>query len=138
VRELLELSDIFAFPSLCAEGLPVAMIEAMASRKPCVGWRVNPNEEIIEDGHSGLLVEPGNVDAFANALCELAADREKLKCMGHHAYTIASSKFDLDRASKQLESFYLCGLNGVTQKRKGPSSTSLSLVHPAGCLEKDA
>jgi glycosyltransferase involved in cell wall biosynthesis len=112
VKELLQLSDVFVFPSLCAEGLPVALIEAMAMRKPCVAWRVEPNPEVIEHGASGLLVEPHSVEGFASAICALSTQADLRQKMGARGRAIVEEKFNLQRTVKQLESLYETGLSG--------------------------
>lgn len=111
VKDLLQLSDVFVFPSLCAEGLPVAMIEAMAMRLPCVAWRVEPNPEVIEHGASGLLVPPLRVEALVDAVCSLAEQPDLRRRMGERGRATVEEKFNLRRIVKQWESLYERGLN---------------------------
>jgi glycosyltransferase involved in cell wall biosynthesis len=106
VRDLLQVSDLFVFPSLCAEGLPVAVAEAMALERPCIGWKVEPNPEIIEHERSGLLLEPRRSDELAEAICRLAADPETRRRMGESGRRIVEERFNLDRTVRQLESHY--------------------------------
>ncbi len=111
VKDLLQLSDVFVFPSLCAEGLPVAVLEAMAMRLPCVAWRVAPNPELIEPGASGFLVEPRRPEELAKAICALTEQPDLSRRMGERGRAIVEEKFNLRRTVKQLESFYERGLN---------------------------
>src|SRR5690606_20106659 len=67
IPRLLAAADIFVLPSLW-EGLPLAVLEAMASGLPPVVTRVGGNAEIIEDGKSGLLVPPADTQALAESL----------------------------------------------------------------------
>lgn len=67
------------------EALPMVLIEAAACGRPCIATRVGGNNEIIDDGVSGLLVEPGSADAFAAALSALAQDRALRDEMGRQA-----------------------------------------------------
>jgi colanic acid/amylovoran biosynthesis glycosyltransferase len=64
---LLQTADVFALASY-AEGVPVALMEAMASGLPCVATRVNGVPELLVHARSGLLVAPGDVAALASAL----------------------------------------------------------------------
>jgi len=111
VKDLLQVSDVFVFPSLCAEGLPVAMIEAMAMRLPCVAWRVEPNAEVIEHGASGFLVEPQGTEALAQAIGSLVERPDLRRRMGERGRAIVEEKFNLRRTVKQWESLYERGLN---------------------------
>jgi glycosyltransferase involved in cell wall biosynthesis len=72
---LLRDAPIFVMPSL-SEGLPMALLEAMAYGMAPVATRVGGIPELVEDGVEGLLVEPGDPAALAAALLRLAADPE--------------------------------------------------------------
>jgi glycosyltransferase involved in cell wall biosynthesis len=67
--------DLFVLPSRW-EGLPVALLEAMAADLPAIGTRVSGIEEVIDDRRTGLLVPPADPPALAVAILELAADAE--------------------------------------------------------------
>jgi glycosyltransferase involved in cell wall biosynthesis len=70
VRERLRRSHCFALASF-AEGVPVAVMEAMALGVPCVATRVTGVPELIEDGRDGLLVPPADSEALAAAIDRL-------------------------------------------------------------------
>jgi glycosyltransferase involved in cell wall biosynthesis len=72
-RLLLEHADIFALASF-AEGVPVALMEAMAMEIPCVSTCIAGIPELIRDGLDGLLVPASSVDELAFALQRLADD----------------------------------------------------------------
>jgi len=67
IKELLNVIDIFVLSSI-DEGLPMAMLEAMASRRAVVATRVGDIPKVIKGGENGILVEPGNSDALANKI----------------------------------------------------------------------
>lgn len=74
VRDELDLADVFVMPSL-TEGLPRAMIEAMARGLPCVGSHVGGIPELLD---ASQLVEPGDAAALAGHLRRLLGDPERL------------------------------------------------------------
>lgn len=70
IRKLYESADIFCLPSF-AEGIPVALMEAMAMEIPCVSTTVAGIPELIRDGVDGLLVAPSDLDGLVEALSKL-------------------------------------------------------------------
>lgn len=66
--------DAFVFPSR-DEGMPNAVLEAMASGLAVAATRIAGNEELVEDGSTGFLVPPDDPDALAGVLARLVADR---------------------------------------------------------------
>jgi glycosyltransferase involved in cell wall biosynthesis len=103
--DLLPGLDVFALPSLW-EGLPIALLEAMAAGLPCVGTRVSGIEEVIADGTSGHLVPPGDPAALAVALLDLI-DRPDRR----HAFGAASRErvreFDAETIGGRYRQTYL-------------------------------
>jgi colanic acid/amylovoran biosynthesis glycosyltransferase len=70
IRQLLQQADIFALASF-AEGVPVALMEAMAMEIPCVSTSIAGIPELIRDGLDGLLVPASSAEALASALKRL-------------------------------------------------------------------
>jgi glycosyltransferase involved in cell wall biosynthesis len=87
------------------EGTPVALIEAAAASRPAVATRVGGVADIVVDG-AGLLVPPGEVDAIAEAMVTIAADREARLRMGATAREHARARFTVERLIAQVESIY--------------------------------
>jgi glycosyltransferase involved in cell wall biosynthesis len=84
VRAELAHADVFVLPSL-AEGIPVVLMEAMASGVPCVTSPVNGIPELIEHDRNGLLATPGDVDALMLQLRRVIEDgalRQRLAAAG--------------------------------------------------------
>jgi len=85
--------DGLLFPSRL-EGLPIAPLEAMACAKPVIAARISSLPEVVEDGVSGILCEPNNVDQFAAACRRLADSPATLRQYGaaarHRAETFFS------------------------------------------------
>ncbi|QAZ66032.1 glycosyltransferase family 4 protein [Solidesulfovibrio carbinolicus] len=79
--ELLRRADLFVFPSR-DEGMPNAVLEAMAAGLPVIATRISGNEEVVADGETGLLVPPDDPDALAGALAGLLADAALRRRLG--------------------------------------------------------
>lgn len=69
------IADCFALPSY-VEGLPIALLEAMASGLASISTNVNSIPEAIIDGETGLLIEPGDADRLAAAIVRLRTEPE--------------------------------------------------------------
>jgi len=105
VPALLGAADIFALASLY-EGNPLSVMEAMASGLAVVATSVGGIPELIEDGRSGLLVNSGDTQAFAQALSRLAGDPAALQATGEAARQRAREKFDQRLMIRAYEDLY--------------------------------
>jgi glycosyltransferase involved in cell wall biosynthesis len=94
VAELLEASDVLVLPSF-AEGVPVVLMEAMASRIPVIASRVAGVQELVEDGVSGFTVPPGDIETLATRLTKLLADPELAARMGRAGRETVERDFDI-------------------------------------------
>jgi glycosyltransferase involved in cell wall biosynthesis len=72
------VGDVAAMPS-SREALGIAGAEAMACGRPLVASAVGGLQELVDDGVTGVLVEPGNVEALAAGLCSVLADPERAR-----------------------------------------------------------
>jgi glycosyltransferase involved in cell wall biosynthesis len=99
IPELLGASDLFVLPSLW-EGLPMALIEAMASGLPIVATSVSGTRQVMVSGETGLLVPPGDPIRLKEAIIFLLADQRRAKQMGHLALRRIEASFS---ARKQAE-----------------------------------
>jgi glycosyltransferase involved in cell wall biosynthesis len=106
IRGFLSILDLFAHPSVF-EGLGIAVIEAMSMCLPIVATRVDGLAELISDGVEGILVEPGNPTALANAMNRILKDHELGKTLGLRAREKAVKLFSLQAMIEKYEEFYL-------------------------------
>ncbi|MCI0607246.1 glycosyltransferase family 4 protein [bacterium] len=101
IPEILAAADVFAFPSLY-EGLPGAVIEAMALGLPVVASSIPAVLEVVEPGGNALLVQPGSAIEFAQALETLLEDRNKCITFGKRSREIFEERFTLDRSASSM------------------------------------
>jgi glycosyltransferase involved in cell wall biosynthesis len=92
IADLQALADIFAMPSLW-EGLPMALLEAMAAGKAIVASATGGIPEAIVDGREGILCPPGDLDALARGLRTLITDRARRRTFGAAALERARHEF---------------------------------------------
>jgi glycosyltransferase involved in cell wall biosynthesis len=97
--------DVFALPSL-EEGCPNALLEAMGCGRAVVAARVGAVPEIIEQGRSGLLVEPGSGLPFAQALRRLANDSPLRRRLGREAARRVREDFDISLTVEKHAALY--------------------------------
>lgn len=104
---LLAGHDIFLAPCVVhasgrRDGIPNTVIEALAYGLPVVGTTVNALPEVIRHGETGLAVAPGDAEALADAVMELAADPERARRMGRAGARLARDMFDADTNADRL------------------------------------
>lgn len=99
IPALLAASDFFVLPSLW-EGLPMALIEAMASGLPVIATAVSGSSQVVVDGESGLLVAPGNAAELETALVKLLSNPDLAQRLGRAAHARVAHRFG---AKKQAE-----------------------------------
>ena len=108
VFALLPAFDVFVLSSRF-EGLPIALLEAMATGVAPVATRVGGIPEVITDGQDGLLVDPGDPAALAGALDRLLVDDALRDRLGAKARDRALA-FDLANAVRRTEAIYAAAL----------------------------
>lgn len=105
VAELLGSAHVLTLPSRY-EGQPMAVLEAMARGLCVVASSVGGVPELIEDGASGVLVPPDDVDALAMALRTVISDREMRDRLGDAALERARQTFDVDVIWRRFDGLY--------------------------------
>lgn len=98
-------SDIFVLPSY-QEGLPNAVLEAMACRKPVIATRVGGIPEIVSDGVTGILVEPRNVHQLREAMQILLQDEDLCLKLGVAAESLIHEHFTWEQSAKRVINVY--------------------------------
>jgi glycosyltransferase involved in cell wall biosynthesis len=85
---------------------PAKVVQAMALGRPVVTSRVGQNVEYVQDGHSGLLAEPGDASDLARALRAVLSDREMAAELGRNARQRIWERFDWARQIVAVEEVY--------------------------------
>ncbi len=99
------LMDIFALPSL-TEGLPIALLEAMASQRPVVATEVGAVPKVIKHGRSGLLVQPSDVQALAKSIIELLENPQKGQYLAKNAHEVVKKRFSSQGMAEKYKQVY--------------------------------
>jgi glycosyltransferase involved in cell wall biosynthesis/aminoglycoside phosphotransferase len=105
-RRLAE-ATLFVLPSVVApdgqmEGIPVALMEAMAASRPVVASALSGIPELVTDGESGLLVPPADVERLADAVKTLLSDPGRARLMGQRGRATVEHDFRLERLVGRL------------------------------------
>lgn len=105
VPQFLRSLDVCMLPSR-AEGLPLTVLEAMATGLPVIATNVAGTAEAVRDGVEGLLVEPRDVAALEAAMCRLISDEPLRLRMGRAALERARSSFSIAAAAGRVWEVY--------------------------------
>lgn len=107
VRDHLYAASVFALPSVVTpagdrDGIPVALMEAMACGAPVVSTRVSGIPELVEHGVSGLLAQPGDAQELARCLELQLLDQTQARRMAHQARRKIEAEFDVAIEARKL------------------------------------
>jgi len=111
---LIKSLDILVHPALYPEPLPRVILEAAACRRPIVAASVGGVPEIIDDGLSGFLFKPGDVESLARHCLHLLKNRDLARQLGEQARRKIEQKFTIKRHCQQIASLY----EELMEKRK--------------------
>ena len=101
VPALMSRLSIFCLTSF-SEGMPNAILEAMAASRPVVATRVGGIVELVRDGVNGILVESGDVEGFAHAVEYLLKNPDIATRMGTAGRELVRDNFSCEQASRRL------------------------------------
>ncbi|MBC7266803.1 MAG: glycosyltransferase family 4 protein [Coriobacteriia bacterium] len=104
IPDLLSAADAAVLPSLY-EGLPYAISEAMAAGRAVIATRVGGIPEMLEDGRSGLLVDPGSPEPLWRAIRLLATSPNLCSSLAQQAKRVAQERFNLRDMIEKSEEF---------------------------------
>ncbi|UFJ42501.1 glycosyltransferase family 4 protein [Brevibacillus humidisoli] len=128
VHQMVAAADLCVLVSR-REGLPRAIMEAMAAGKPVVATDVRGSRELVRDGENGFLVPIGDAQAVAEALRTLCKDRELRKSMGLRSRELAA-RFHLRSCLEQWEAIYRDALLPMAALKSAQIASSAAVKQP--------
>ncbi len=117
IRPLLHQAWVFAMTSI-REASPNVMLEAMATELPVVGTRVGGIPELIQDGDTGIVIEPANPLALAEALTSLLHDEDVRRSMGRKGRERVLALHTMERMIDQTQQVIIEAVNEAAQCRR--------------------
>lgn len=109
--DVLRSADVYILPSVTGEGMPIAMLEAMACGAIPVVTRLGAIASVIESGVNGYLVEPGDFMGFVNSVIDALSSVER-EILRVNAYKTSFS-YSISTYKIQLEEIYCFGSTGI-------------------------
>lgn len=106
IVDILSCIDIFVMPSV-KEGLPNALLEAMAMRRPVIATNIGGIPEVVENNKTGILIESGKPKALAESVKRLKENGELARSMGNEARIHILDKFSIVSAVEKWQSLYV-------------------------------
>jgi glycosyltransferase involved in cell wall biosynthesis len=106
VPAILKTMDVAVLPSLSNEGFPNSVMEAMAAGLPVVATDTGGTRELVVDGATGYVVQPGDAAALANRLAILCDDSGMRRKMGALGRSRIEREFTVDKMALKLETLY--------------------------------
>ena len=111
--------DAVVLPSV-TEGMPMAILEAMAAGKPVIATAVGSVETVVKHGVTGLLIEPRSVDALCAALRELITNQSLRQKFGANGQGYVRDHFSAAAMAKKYSELYRSALDGKTRPKAHP------------------
>jgi len=107
IHELLDWADVFAAPCIVgsdgnADGIPTVLLEAMATGTPCISTAVTGIPEVIRDGSTGVLVEPGNPALLDQAIRRIISPATDRTLLARNARDLIEREYDAGRQAAAL------------------------------------
>jgi len=97
--------DVFVLPSL-SEGMPLAVMEAMAAKRPVIATRVGAIPKMVKDQQTGLLVDAGDITGLQSAISLLLDRRDLCRILGQSGHEVAKALFSSDSMAKNYIGIY--------------------------------
>lgn len=107
VQKILPLLDVYIHPTLIREGLPLAILEAMAAKLPVIATDIGGVREAVVDSRTGLIVPPGNPVSLSDAILRLYKSKPLRQKMGNEGYYRCLNFFNIDTMIREITSTYL-------------------------------
>ncbi len=106
IKQAIAELDLLVHASTTGEPFGQVIIEGMAAGKPVVATNGGGVPEIVEDGRTGILVPMGDVEAMAEAICQILSNPVQAKEMGVRARQRVADHFTLEQTARRVEAVY--------------------------------
>ena len=90
-------ADIYLIPTTRYEGLPLALLEAMAHGIPTISSEIGGNSDVITHNHDGIFIKPGNLSELISAIRRLGNDQQERRRISKAARATTERRFDKER-----------------------------------------
>ena len=111
IYDLISKASVFVLPSV-KEGMPMVLLEVMASGKPVIGSDISGISDVVTHGQNGLLVPPRNPEALANAVLTLLNDESLRRRLGRNARQLMVEKYSWNIITSKIEKVYYEAIGG--------------------------
>lgn len=146
VTELMQTVDCIVHASTAPEPFGLVIVEGMLARRPVIATRAGGAAEIIEDGISGLLVRPGEVEELRAALERIFANPTEAGRLAQNGYDRARALFSEERMLRETEAHFeeaarmkiAIDLTALNAKPSGIDRYLVGMVRALACLERTA
>jgi glycosyltransferase involved in cell wall biosynthesis len=106
LKHAYRISDVVVVPSVYLDPFPTVNLEAMASGKPVVGSCFGGTPEVVEDGKTGYVVNPLDIETFSDKITALLLNERMAKEMGDNGRECVEKSFSLDTQVEKLLALY--------------------------------
>jgi N-acetylglucosaminyldiphosphoundecaprenol N-acetyl-beta-D-mannosaminyltransferase len=131
VQRRLRLARLLVLPSLCFEGFPMAIIEAFSLGVPVAVSDIGPLPNIVKNGESGILYEPGNALSLYHTMKEIWDRSDQLSSLGQGARQEFDKKYTADTNYENLMKIYGAAIENK-QSREGQAPSSGKIIMREG------
>lgn len=105
-EEILINSDVFVLPSY-NEGLPMALLESMSYKLPCISTKVGGIPEILENSYNGYINDPGDNDSLYISIVDLIEHENNRLIMGENAFNVVYERFNQEKELLKVANIYM-------------------------------
>lgn len=111
-------ADFLVMPSLCYEGVPMVLLEALACGTPVVASRIGSLDELVREGVTGLKFEAGNASDLAGKLRHVLSAKDVIASMRRHARSEFLNHYTPHRNIERLKAIYRDVLEEKASRRR--------------------
>jgi glycosyltransferase involved in cell wall biosynthesis len=105
IRDYFERADVFVLPSR-RENLPNVLVESLAMEVPVVASHIAGIPELVEEGITGFLVPPNDIQRLAEAVSRLLEDEDLRAKFARRGRELVCSRFEIERSNDQIVELY--------------------------------